>query len=117
MMHLHNTIESQDYLLQSTSPNTGSERVIRVSGFSQYLKIKMKRNVKKGYFSHPKLHFNPSAAWWWGGPHAHLAGGFLLLGAEIFWHFPAASGEVEDGGGRHVRGLGVVGVVEGCGGR
>lgn len=74
----------------------------------------MKRKVKRGYFSHSKLRFNPSAAW--GGPRAHLAGGFLLLGAEILRHFPAAGGEVEDGGGRHVRGLGVMGVVEGCGG-
>lgn len=47
----------------------------------------------------------------------HLARGLLLLGAEILGHLPAAGGEVEDGGGRHVRSLRVVGVVEACGGR
>lgn len=79
------------------------------------------RKGKKRYFSHPKLQvLTHSAAWWRGGPRArsaHLAGGLLLLRAEILRHFPAAGGEVEDGSGSHVCSLGIVGVVEACGGR
>lgn len=83
------------------------------------MKGRVKKKKKKRYFSHPKL-LTHAIACWSEGPQArsaHLAGGLLLLRAEILRHFPAAGGEVEDGSGSHVRSLGVVGVVEACGGR
>lgn len=44
-----------------------------------------------------------------------LAGHVLRLRAEVLRHFPAARGEVQDGGGGHVGSLSVVCVIEACG--
>lgn len=44
-----------------------------------------------------------------------LAGHILRLRAEVLRHFPAARGEVQDGGGGHVGSLGIVCVVKACG--
>lgn len=46
--------------------------------------------------------------------HTNLAGQVLWLRAEVLRHFPAARGEVQDGCGGHVRGLGIVRVVKAC---
>lgn len=75
----------------------------------------MEGRVNQGFLPSQTSSLAPGQ--WCLGPFTHLAGGLLLLGAEILGHLPAAGGEVEDGGGRHMRSLSVVGVVEACGGR
>lgn len=47
--------------------------------------------------------------WWFG----YLGLGF---GAKVLRFLPAACGQVEDGGGSHMSGLGIVGVIIGGGG-
>lgn len=47
--------------------------------------------------------------------HTDLAGHFLWLRAEVLWPFPAACRKVQDGSCGHVRGLGIVCVVEAWG--
>lgn len=44
--------------------------------------------------------------------------GYLVLGfgAEVLRFLPAAGGQIEDGSGSHVSGLGILGVVIGQGG-
>lgn len=37
----------------------------------------------------------------------------LRFGAEVFWFLPAACRQVQDGGGSHVSGLGIMGVIVG----
>lgn len=46
----------------------------------------------------------------------YLAGLVLLFGAEVLWSLPTACGQVQDGGGCHVCGLCVMGVVVAAGG-
>lgn len=59
----------------------------------------------------PHLFFSPQRA---SAGYAHFAGEVLWLCAEVLWHLPASSGEVQDGSGSHVRSLGIVRVIEAC---
>lgn len=39
-----------------------------------------------------------------------------MFGAEVLWPFPAACGQVKDGGGSHVCSLGIMGIIISTGG-
>lgn len=41
---------------------------------------------------------------------------FLVSDAEVLWSFPAARGQVEDRGGSHVGGFGIMGIIVTSGG-